>query len=210
MDAASTASLLANIEASAVGARLRPIARAIADAGGKAILVGGAVRDGLLRAESKDLDVEVFGLDLEQLRSVLGRSGDVLAIGRSFGVLAIRGLAIDFSLPRRDSKVASGHKGFDVEFDPALEFAQAARRRDLTINSMGIDLATGELLDPHGGRDDLERRRLQATDAVSFPEDPLRGLRVAQFAARLCMEPTAELLALCSPMPAMPCRMAAS
>jgi tRNA nucleotidyltransferase (CCA-adding enzyme) len=198
MDAVSAAAVLARIEAAADGDRLRSIADAVADAGGRAIVVGGAVRDGLLGESVKDLDVEVFGLDLDRLHSVLGRFGDVLAIGRAFGVLAIRGLAIDFSLPRRDNKVAPGHRGFDVEFDPALSFETAAKRRDLTINSMGIDLATGTLLDPHGGRNDLEQRRLQATDAASFPEDPLRGLRVAQFAARFCMEPTEELVALCS------------
>ncbi len=200
MDVAFSAQLLASIEATADGGRLRLIARAVADAGGRAVLVGGAVRDGLLGERVKDLDVEVFGLDLDRLHSVLGRFGDVLTIGRSFGVLAIDGLSIDFSLPRRDNKVAPGHKGFDIEWDPMLSFDQAARRRDLTINSMGIDLATGEFLDPHGGRDDLQRRRLQATDAVLFPEDPLRGLRVAQFAARFCMEPTAELIALCAPL----------
>jgi tRNA nucleotidyltransferase (CCA-adding enzyme) len=198
MDVAS-APLLARVESTAEGKRLGSIAHAVAQAGGRAVLVGGAVRDGLLgESVVKDLDVEVFGLDIDRLHSVLSRFGDVLAIGRSFGVLAIRGLSIDFSLPRKDNKVAPGHKGFDVEFDPMLSFDQASRRRDLTVNSMGIDLATGEFLDPHGGKDDLERRCLQATDPVLFPEDPLRGLRVAQFAARFCMEPTAELIALCS------------
>ncbi|MFP8880139.1 MAG: HD domain-containing protein, partial [Myxococcota bacterium] len=198
MPLASTAQLLASIEATAAGGRLRSIARAVADAGGTAFLVGGAVRDGLWGDSVKDLDVEVFGLEFDRLHSVLGRFGDVIEIGHSFGVLAIRGLAIDFSLPRRDNKVAPGHKGFDIEFDPTLSFDRAARRRDLTINSMGIDLATGELSDPYGGRIDLERRRLQATDALLFPEDPLRGLRVAQFAARFCMAPTPELVALCA------------
>ena len=68
--------------------------------------------------------------------------------------------------------------------DPGLDFATASRRRDLTINSMGLDPLTDERLDPHGGARDLERGVLRATDPAHFAEDPLRGLRVAQFAAR--------------------------
>jgi tRNA nucleotidyltransferase (CCA-adding enzyme) len=173
------------------------IARAIAARGGRALVVGGYVRDKLRGEESKDLDVEVFGLDLADLEQTLARFGEVIAVGRAFGVLQIKGLSIDFSLPRRDSKVASGHKGFEVAFDPGLDFAAAARRRDLTINSIGLDPLTGEILDPHGGRADLERGVLRATDPSHFSEDPLRGLRVAQFAARFEMTVDAELERLC-------------
>ncbi|NIR60671.1 MAG: polynucleotide adenylyltransferase, partial [Gammaproteobacteria bacterium] len=100
-------------------------------------------------------------------------------------------------LPRRDSKRGPGHRGFDIAFDPGLDFTEASRRRDLTINSIGLDPLSGEILDPHGGRGDLDRRVLRATDARHFAEDPLRGLRAAQFAARLEMSPDAELTALC-------------
>ena len=177
--------------------KLVEIARAVAAAGGRALVVGGYVRDKLRGEDSKDYDVEVFGLDLPTLERTLTRFGEVIAVGRAFGVLQIKGLTIDFSLPRRDSKVATGHKGFEVEFDPHLDFATAARRRDLTINSIGLDPLTGEILDPHGGRADLERRVLRATDASHFAEDPLRGLRVAQFAARFAMTPDGELVRLC-------------
>jgi tRNA nucleotidyltransferase (CCA-adding enzyme) len=178
-------------------AKLVEIARAIAAAGGRALVVGGYVRDKLRGEESKDLDVEVFGLDLLALERTLARFGEVISIGRAFGVLQIKGLSIDFSLPRRDSKVAGGHKGFEIAFDPGLDFAAAARRRDLTINSIGLDPLTGEILDPHGGRADLERRVLRATDPAHFSEDPLRGLRVAQFAARFEMAIDPELERLC-------------
>jgi tRNA nucleotidyltransferase (CCA-adding enzyme) len=177
--------------------KLVEIARGIAADGGRALVVGGYVRDRLRGEESKDYDVEVFGLDLPALERALGRFGEVIAVGRAFGVLQIKGLTIDFSLPRRDSKVASGHKGFEVAFDPGLDFASAASRRDLTINSIGLDPLTGEILDPHAGRADLERRVLRATDASHFSEDPLRGLRVAQFAARFEFAIDPELERLC-------------
>lgn len=177
--------------------KLVEIARAVAAAGGRSLVVGGYVRDKLRGEESKDLDVEVFGLDLAGLERTLARFGEVIAIGRAFGVLQVKGLSIDFSLPRRDSKVASGHKGFEIVFDPGLDFASAARRRDLTINSIGLDPLSGEILDPHGGRADLERRVLRATDPAHFSEDPLRGLRVAQFAARFEMAIDPELERLC-------------
>jgi tRNA nucleotidyltransferase (CCA-adding enzyme) len=178
--------------------RIAEIARAVAAAGGRAVLVGGYVRDRLLGIESKDYDVEVFGLSAQALAHVLVKFGALVEVGRAFGVLRIKGIDADFSLPRRDSKRGSGHRGFDVTFEPELDFSEASRRRDLTVNSIGLDPLSGEILDPHDGRADLEQRVLRATDAAHFAEDPLRGLRAAQFAARLEMAPDAALTALCS------------
>ena len=172
-------------------------AGAIAAAGGRAYAVGGYVRDLLLGKAPKDLDVEVHGLDLEALRGILQRFGRVLEVGRAFGVLRLADPDVDFSLPRRDSKMGPGHRGFDVAVDPGLGFAAAARRRDLTINSIGLDLLSGAVLDPHGGQRDLQRKILRAVDPRTFPEDPLRALRVAQFSARLDMRADAALTSLC-------------
>ena len=173
------------------------IAKAVRDAGGRAVVVGGCVRDHLLGVRSKDVDIEVFGLGVERLEALLARFGKVYTVGRAFGVFRVGGIDVDFSLPRRDSKRGPGHRGFDVAPDPSLDFAEAARRRDLTVNSIGIDPLTDEVLDPHEGRMDLERRVLRATDPAHFPEDPLRGLRAAQLAARLEMAPDDALIALC-------------
>ena len=178
--------------------RLPPIVRAVREAGGRALFVGGQVRDRLLGRSSADLDVEVFGLALKELESVLAAFGRVRNVGRSFGVIRIDGLDADFTLPRRDNKTGPGHRGFAVEFAPDLDFANAARRRDFRINSMGFDPLSGEILDPYGGRGDLAARRLRVTDPAHFAEDPLRGLRAAQFAARFELEPDRELLDLAS------------
>jgi tRNA nucleotidyltransferase (CCA-adding enzyme) len=159
--------------------QLSLIAKHIAEAGGRALLVGGCVRDGLLGIPPKDLDVEVFGLSTEALKAVLAHFGPVKAFGASFPVLGVAGLPVDFSLPRGPT------------------FPEAARHRDLTINSMGRDLLTGELLDPHGGQTDLAAGRLRATDPARFGTDPVRGVRVAQLAARLGLRPDAALLDLC-------------
>lgn len=177
------------------------IARAVKAAGGRAFLVGGYVRDRLLGLNAKDVDVEVFGLDLAALQSLLGSFGRVLRVGESFGVLRLAHVDADFSLPRRDSKVAAGHRGFAVSSDPHLDFETAARRRDLTINSMSFDPLSDEIIDPFGGRRDLERGVLRATDARAFPEDPLRALRVAQFIARFEMSPDPILVELCRRAP---------
>ena len=181
-----------------IPASIDRIARELLRAGGRAYLVGGSVRDRLLGRESKDLDIEVHGLKPEQVEQILSGFGEVICVGRAFGVYRIKGIDADFSLPRRDSKVGAGHRGFEVRIDPDLDLAEAGRRRDLTINSMAIDLVTGDLHDPHGGQTDLRAGRLRATDARRFCEDPLRGLRVAQFGARLCMQPDEELVALCA------------
>ena len=178
---------------------LEGVARELERNGGRAYLVGGIVRDRLLGLEgTKDKDVEIHGLPAEKVEQILRGFGEVITIGRAFGVYRIKGLDVDFSLPREDSKTGPGHRGFEVRVDPGLNLADASRRRDLTINSMAIDLLTGELFDPHGGRADLDARILRATDRERFADDPLRGLRVAQMGARFCMRPDQELLLLCS------------
>ena len=162
--------------------------------------MGGFVRDLLRGRPSKDVDVEVFGLALPELEELLSGLGPVLRVGRAFGVLRVKGLDVDFSVPRRDSKVGKGHRGFATESDPRMTPEQAVRRRDLTINALLMDPLTGELVDPCGGEEDLARRRLRAVDPRTFPEDPLRPLRVAQLAARLEFRPDAELIGICRGM----------
>lgn len=154
---------------------------------GRPRLVGGGVRDWLLGLAPKDFDLEVGGVDFETLRRTLEPFGATDVIGRSFGVIKVRsratGAEYDFSLPRRESKTGSGHRGFAVAPDPALSDAEAAARRDFTVNAIACDPFSGELIDPHGGRRDLEARVLRHTSAA-FSEDPLRVLRAMQLAAR--------------------------
>ncbi len=181
-----------------VDPQIQAIAQAVRGAGGRALLVGGWTRDRLLGLDSKDYDMEVFGLPLRRLEELLSGFGEVIAVGRAFGVLKIKGVPLDIALPRKDSKVGRGHRGFVVDLDPDLDFADAARRRDLTINSIGYDPLDGILLDPHGGEYDLRAGILRATDPSRFAEDSLRGLRVAQFLARFEMRPDDRLLELCA------------
>ena len=164
--------------------------------GGKTLLVGGAVRDLLLGREVKDLDLEIHGLRLEKLQKILQQFGTVSIVGKSFGVLRLHGLDVDFSLPRKDSV---GRKP-TVEVDPFMSFKDAFSRRDLTINAMGIDLVTHDLIDPFDGRKDLEEKILRAPDKNKFIEDPLRFYRVMQFISRFEMEPDAELNDICKKM----------
>ncbi|MEI6356630.1 MAG: polynucleotide adenylyltransferase [Verrucomicrobiota bacterium] len=161
-------------------------------------LVGGCVRDWLLGVPVKDFDVEVFGLGYEKLAGVLSRWGRADLVGRSFGVvkLSVGDEVFDFSVPRRDSKVAPGHKGFAVEFDPALTPRDAAARRDFTVNALMFDPHRGEMLDFFGGEADLRARVLRHTGAA-FAEDPLRVLRGMQFAARFGLDAAPETVALC-------------
>ncbi len=172
---------------------------AIRAAGGRAYLVGGCVRDHLLGRPMKDWDVEAYGLEEQVLHRVLRSVGPVNAVGKSFGVykLGPGGREIDVSLPRRDSNAGPGHRGIAVEGDPHMSIAEAARRRDLTINAMLVDLDTRELIDPHGGAADLKAGLLRAVDEHTFLEDPLRALRAVQFAARLGFTPTPSLIDLC-------------
>jgi tRNA nucleotidyltransferase (CCA-adding enzyme) len=158
------------------------IARAAREAAGRALIVGGWVRDRLMGHASKDIDLEIYGLDADSLKSLLGRFGSVNTVGESFTVYKVAGL--DVALPRRESKSGRGHKGFAVVGDPALSPAEAARRRDFTINAIAWDPLADEYIDPFGGRDDLQRRLLRAVDPSTFGDDSLRVLRAVQFAAR--------------------------
>ncbi|HYC71834.1 MAG TPA: polynucleotide adenylyltransferase [Opitutaceae bacterium] len=164
---------------------LRAALEAVRRAGGRPRVVGGSVRDWLLGLEPKDFDIEVFGLDFDAMGRALAPFGATDLVGRSFGVLKVRidGVEYDFSLPRRESKTGAGHRGFAVAPDPALTEAEAAARRDFTVNAIAWDPFTGQVLDPHEGQADLRRRILRHTSAA-FAEDPLRVLRAFQLAAR--------------------------
>ena len=167
---------------------------------GRPRLVGGGVRDWLTGQNAKDFDIEVGGVDFETLHRALGPFGSTDVVGRSFGVIKVRsresGAEYDFSLPRRESKTGAGHRGFAVEPDPKLDAADAAARRDFTINAIALDPFTGELIDPHGGQRDLQARLLRHTSAA-FVEDPLRVLRAFQFAARFDFTLAPETVSLC-------------
>ncbi|MBN8248450.1 MAG: polynucleotide adenylyltransferase, partial [Verrucomicrobia bacterium] len=164
-----------------------------------AYLVGGCVRDRLLGLPIQDFDIEVFGLDFERLASVLARWGRVDVVGRSFGVAKLTvaaGETYDFALPRRDSKVSPGHRGFAVTFDADLEPRAAAARRDFTVNALMWHPRRAVLLDFFGGEADLRAGVLRHTSAA-FDEDPLRVLRGMQFAGRFRLTGAPETLALC-------------
>ncbi len=176
--------------------RVRQALQAIEVAGGKAYLVGGAVRDLLLDRVAKDSDIEVHYLSLEELEKVLQAYGVVNQVGKFFGVLKWEHSAIDWSIPRRDF---AGRRP-DVELNPAMGIKQALRRRDLTINAMALDLATGDLIDPFNGQSDLSNRVARSPDIKFFAEDPLRFYRVMQFIARFELVPDAELNELCRTM----------
>ena len=183
-----------NAESGDILATATRVARAVRAAGGRALIVGGWVRDVLLGRPSKDIDIEVFGLDATALRDVLAGFGPVNTVGESFTVYKVADL--DVSLPRRESKVSPGHRGFAVTGDPQLSIRDAARRRDFTINAIAFDPLTGSYEDPFDGRSDLDARRLRAVDPATFAEDSLRVLRAVQFAARFEFTldtPTAEL-----------------
>jgi tRNA nucleotidyltransferase (CCA-adding enzyme) len=171
------------------------LALAAREAGGRALVVGGWVRDRLLGRTSKDLDIEVFGIAADRLLPLLERLGRVDTVGESFTVYKLEN--IDVSLPRRESKTGRGHKGFTVEGDPGLSYREAARRRDFTVNAISEDPLTGELIDPFDGRRDLEARVLRAVDPTTFVEDSLRVLRALQFAARFELTVDDGTKALC-------------
>jgi len=169
--------------------RLDPAAKDVCarlqQAGGKAYLVGGCVRDLALGITPKDYDIEVYDLAMDKLQSTLAEMGRCQQVGKSFGVIKLwtGEHEIDVSLPRMERKTAAGHKGFDVSFDPGMTPQEASGRRDFSINAMMFDPLADELLDFHAGMIDLDQKVLRHL-SPAFAEDPLRVLRGMQFAAR--------------------------
>jgi tRNA nucleotidyltransferase (CCA-adding enzyme) len=199
------------------------LCEAVRKAGGRAMLVGGWVRDYLFGIQSKDFDIEVYGIEPERLRGLLETLAQVNTVGEHFSVykLAFRNsegvspaagiesetsslktqqgarFEIDVSIPRRESKSGRGHRGFIIEGDPTMSFQEAARRRDFTINAILYDPLTDEIVDPFNGAHDLKRRVLRAVAADTFIEDSLRVLRAVQFTARFEMTVDPETVELC-------------
>lgn len=164
--------------------------------GGRAMLAGGCVRDELMGIEPHDWDVEVYGIEPKRLREILDSFGRVDAVGEAFTVYKL-GNDLDVALPRRERKVGRGHKGFVIEGDKDMSFAEASKRRDFTINAILKDALTGEIVDVYGGREDIKNKILRVVSRETFAEDSLRVLRAAQFAARFEFEIDAETVEIC-------------
>lgn len=173
------------------------VLRLICNAGGRPRLVGGCVRDALLGMAPKDIDIEVYGIPAKELQRILEANFGIELVGRAFSVFKIKGVEIDISLPRRETKTGKGHKGFAVTGDPAMNEKEAASRRDFTINAILWDPVEDRIIDPFNGKDDLLAGLLRHT-SEQFIEDPLRVLRAMQFAARFRFVVHPKTVALCS------------
>jgi tRNA nucleotidyltransferase (CCA-adding enzyme) len=146
---------------------------------GRLYLVGGAVRDKLRGKAPKDKDYVLTGVRLEDVKlpKIAGKDFPVF-------LTEVEGAVVEIAMARKEKKVGQGYHGFEFYTDPSVTIEQDLRRRDLTINAMAIDIATGELIDPFQGTVDLKLGTLRHT-SEAFAEDPLRVYRVARFAAQL-------------------------
>src|ERR1041385_1702555 len=159
------------------------LSEALRAEGGRALFVGGCVRDELMGRQPKDWDLEVYGIEPAHLREILDRFGTVNVVGEAFTVYKL-GPHLDISIPRRERKTGRGHRGFFIEGDSSMSIAEATSRRDFTINAILQNPLTGEIIDPFAGAKDIDAKILRAVSPQTFSEDSLRVLRAAQFAAR--------------------------
>ena len=172
------------------------LAEVVRQNGGRAMLVGGCVRDELMNIAPNDWDLEIYGIEAAKLREILDKFGKVDAVGEAFTVYKI-GRNLDVALPRRERKTGRGHKSFVVEGDPQMSFAEAAKRRDFTVNAIMQDALTGEVVDVYNGQADIENKILRVVSKETFAEDSLRVLRAAQFAARFGFQIEPETIEIC-------------
>jgi tRNA nucleotidyltransferase/poly(A) polymerase len=171
-----------------------------------AYLVGGAVRDEQLGIESKDADFVVPGVDHTGLRAALeshGRVEDLEVAGRRVGarlypkdrqVRALAPAGIEFAPPRAERSTGPGRHDFEIVADPQISIEDDMARRDFTVNAMAKRLATGDLVDPFGGAEDLKNGVLRTVRPGSFAEDPLRLVRGLRLVSQLGLEPNEDTL----------------
>ena len=154
------------------------IADKIAQQGGRMYLVGGAVRDLFLGKKPHDMDFCVTGLSAEEFNNLF----DVPRVqGKAFPVFIMNGC--EFALARKEKKIGEKHTDFEVQTDKSITIEEDLARRDLTINSMALDVLSGEFVDPFHGMEDIKKGVIRMT-TEAYKEDPLRVYRTARFAAK--------------------------
>ncbi len=158
----------------------------------KVYLVGGCVRDEVLGIKSKEYDLEVYNISQEEFDKLMQKLG-AKGVGKSFFVYKWKNF--DISLPRTESKVGHGHKGFEVKLTQNEK--EASRRRDFRMNALMKNIYTNEILDFWGGIEDIKKKLIRHIDNKTFVEDSLRVLRAMQFASRLKFKITPETIKLC-------------
>lgn len=173
------------------------LAKLITEKSGTAYFVGGFVRDKIMKHENKDIDIEVHGISADILKDILDSIGKRMEIGESFGIYGIKGYSLDIALPRKEHLYGKGHRDFDIDVDPFIGTEKAALRRDFTINALMENIITGEIIDHFGGISDINNKIVRHVSDKTFPEDPLRVLRAAQFAARFEFDIAEKTLFLC-------------
>ncbi|MDR2200654.1 MAG: polynucleotide adenylyltransferase, partial [Puniceicoccales bacterium] len=174
---------------------LSNIVRILEKHGGHCYLVGGCVRDHLLGIPSHNFDIEVFDLPSSTVSQILKPYYTIDAVGKSYGILKVRGTDIDIGIPRRERQIGAQHSDFQVQECPTLPIEEAIRRRDFTINSIYFDIKNRMIIDPFSGIADLKNRVLRHT-SERFGEDPLRVLRAMQFCARFQLTADPKTVAL--------------
>jgi len=179
---------------------IKEIAQAVSKKGGTAYYVGGYVRDELMQIENDDIDIEIHGIECDTLEKILDSAGERIEIGKSFGIYNLKGLNVDFAMPRKEYALGMGHKDFKIDTAPHIGTEKAAGRRDFTVNAIMKNVLTGEIVDHFGGMEDIKKGVIRHVNNKSFAEDPLRVLRGAQFASRFEFEIAEETIALCKKM----------
>ena len=174
------------------------IASEVSKQNGCAYYVGGYVRDSILGIESKDIDIEVHGLEPDKIEMILDSLGSRIVIGESFGIYNLCGYNIDIALPRKEKQRGGKHTDFDISVDPYIGTYKACERRDFTINAMMKNILTGEIIDHFGGIDDIKNKVIRHVNDETFKEDALRVLRACQFASRFEYSIAPETKLICS------------
>lgn len=167
---------------------IEEIAIKIKNAGGTLYLVGGAIRDKILKRPIKDQDYCVTGITADEFKNLFP---EAKIQGKAFEVFILENK--EFAMARTEIKTGEGHKEFEVTTGEGITIEKDLERRDLTVNAIAQNVLTGRIIDPFNGEKDIENKKLRAV-SDKFKEDPLRVYRVARFAAELEFEVEEETL----------------
>lgn len=188
----------------------KPVIKEIIAKGGNVYFVGGCVRDAIMSeitgvpVISKDIDIVVQKLQMNELKEILQKFGLCFLVGESFAVVKYKesdGFELDIALPRRDSRAANydefenAHAAIDVQSDPFMTIEGDLYRRDFTINSIAVSQGL-EIVDPYNGVQDMKMGLIKATNPEAFADDPLRLMRAIRFSLRFGFKPDKETFEL--------------
>ncbi|MGL5021400.1 MAG: hypothetical protein ACRC5R_05215 [Mycoplasmatales bacterium] len=182
-----------------IGSKVMSLVDELHENGATCYVVGGFVRDFLLKRDAYDIDLEVHNIDVKKLEKILVKH-TMFELQGNFGIYILKDIKnVEISIPRKESSIGIKHDDFEINLDPFMGSKQASKRRDFTVNALMYNLKTDVIIDEHNGLDDFKKKILRHV-SDKFIEDDLRVFRAVRFASQLGFSIDKSTIKLCKTM----------